>query len=744
MVVFFAALMVALPFVASPNVRLAEAQQATLIPYGAASETYYRVDTDNGRLSVRVDVEFQNISGQDLKTLPVYFLPGAENVVVTQNGAALETKIDPGNEAAGAAGKADATLPTPLKPNLRTKFVATYDIAPRNGSLMQLEAGIIETPFIGQGPGSFVLVDVPEAGENVFDPGCLKATDQPKDVTADGFVRWVCGDVNVIAINLDDQDVLDRCASMDDKCRQRTEIAVFSAYVLSITDQSKSAKLEAEIQMMNGPVTMVLKYFKRDQAWADKQFALAQKAFPRLEQLFGYPYYSDEIVMRQSHHIGNFGAAGIAFPGIGEVLLATDTGIDEEVTVHELAHQWAGFNLETKWMWEGMAEWATRVLAAEFGYPVRVFAWRSFPVQDQLSLWYNGSSIFVSDYWYAKSGDFWFAYEAAVGGRENMTAILQRMKAEESLWPVSARWFMDQGEWVGGKNLDALFLEWVFNPVTATSLLEERREVHNQVREMQARALTMGLTGMPSDIYDNLIAWIFDPVPAQVAKANKALDSYAEVQQLSTEAGLGAPEGVNKYWGHTTIAKTSVVIEEQRGAIAAITSATVQLASKPDDSPSKKKLAEAREKYSAGEYTEAKNLAAEGVTSAYNEVAAGKMIEIAKQKQADFSPNFFARIGLIFEDPAGDLEKAEAAWEAGDGAAALKLSRGAYDTWNGASEAGIQRLAMVAALMCAISFGVWFILRRLEGPVVVKKAGEGHVLDSDDRRGSWRDWENQK
>ena len=47
---------------------------------------------------------------------------------------------------------------------------------------------------------------------------------------------------------------------------------------------------------------------------------------------------------------------------------------------------------------------------------------------------------------------------------------------------------MDQGEWVSGKNLDALFLDWVFNPVTSKALLAERRVAHDQVRELQARA----------------------------------------------------------------------------------------------------------------------------------------------------------------------------------------------------------------------------------------------------------------
>jgi hypothetical protein len=302
---------------------------------------------------------------------------------------------------------------------------------------------------------------------------------------------------------------------------------------------------------------------------------------------------------------------------------------------------------------------------------------------------------------------------------------------------------MDQGEWVSGKNLDALFLEWVFNPDTAGPLLAERRAAHDSVKDLQARAKTLELYGMPSDIYDNLLAWVFDPVASQVQNAHKVLDSYQEVLTLSTEAGLGAPEGVSRSWGSKKVSETQVVVEEQRQAIIAITDAARQLSAEAEDSGPKKLLAQAKEKYAAGDYAGAKSSAAAGVTAAFNADAAVKMIAIAKDKQKNFSPNFFGRIGMFFVDPDGQLAEAEQALAEGDGTKALKLSRGAYDTWDGASERGIQRLAMVAGLMCALTFAVWFILHRLETPSMPKRAAVGHYLeDPGERRSSWKDWEN--
>jgi len=323
--------------------------------------------------------------------------------------------------------------------------------------------------------------------------------------------------------------------------------------------------------------------------------------------------------------------------------------------------------------------------------------------------------------------------------------VLSRMDDEPALLPLDAGWFMDQGEWVSGKNLDQLFLDWVYQPLTAKPLLAQRRAAHDEVTALQARALTLGLSGMPSDIYDNLLAWVFDPVADQVARANKLLDAYSEVVTLSEQNGLGRPDGVNQYWGKKRVADTQVVVENQRQAITTIVSSAKAIENKPADSQAWAKIAEAKEKYAAGDFSGAKAAASGAVTAAYNEVAAGKMIEIAKAKQASFSAGFFGRIGLMFSDPDGDLKKAEAAQAEGDGETALRLAKSAYTTWDGATQRGIQRLAMLAAAMCALTFGVWFVLRRLEGPVTVKKAGQGHVLEVDpSRRASWRDWENSK
>ncbi|WP_322795631.1 hypothetical protein [Tepidiforma sp.] len=717
---------------------------AQLPALASASETTYRLDTAGGAIHATIEVEFLNQSGGPISEVSLFILPGALDVTVSAQGGAPQVAIQPGSEAERRAGIAVVTLPEPLKPKARTRLEASYRLAASTGPLITIEPGFIEVPFIGQGPGSWVFVDVPRSGDNTLDPGCLVAKDQPAEVKDAGLQRWVCGDVFAVALAAEDPDVLDRCAALDDRCRQRTEPGVFSAFALSVTDESRRGVLSEPVTMADGrQVTLSLKYFRRDQDWAQRQFAIARQAFPLLETLFGFPYPYADVTMRQSYHIASFGIAGVAFPTQGQVLLSHETGgVDEEVTIHELAHQWAGHQLARPFIWEGLAEWATRVIAPQLGVTTRPSSWQSAGVNYPLATW--GVTMGGNpDYWYGRSGDFWFAYEAAIGGRQNMTTVLSRIDDEPARWPLKEGWFMDQGEFLAGRNLDQLFLDWVFVSETAKPLLAERRAAHHLVRGLRDRAAEAGLgSGIPSDIYNNLIAWVFEPVAAQVAEGDRIIESYRSVAAMAAAAGLSTTSAVADSWGKDRLSETARLIEDQRQAIVAITAAESELAGEPEDSPYREGLRKARELYAQGDFAGARSAASSGVTSRLNSEAAARMIELARQEQASFDPGFLARVGMLFTDPEGKLAEAEAALAAGDGTRALSLAREAYDTWDGASGRGLQRLAMLTAAMCALSFGVWTVLNRLNREPPPKKLGQGHVIEANARLGTWRDWEN--
>lgn len=712
-----------------------------LFPWNSVSDSYFTFNVPEGTIHVRVEAEFLNPNRFDLEGVIFWAMPGAKNIQVTNPaGDVVDVGIEPGDEASSTP--ALVTVNEPLKAGLRTKYTLMYDLGEQAGELTNIKAGAIEALLVSQGPGSFVYIDVPDGGDRYLDPGCLVAKDQG-DAGGKGLERWICGETVIIALSGDDQSLLDRCAAADNRCRQRNFELPFSAFAQAITDESLIGRLSEPIPMMEGDVQLTLRYFKSDEAWAQEQFAIAKKAMPALEAIFGHPYPYDEAVLKQSRYIGFAGAAGVAF-GTGEMLVQFGSGYDEEVTTHELAHMWAGLNLETKWIWEGLAEYAAERASADVGFSKYDRPWEATGHTDKLANWYNGSQVYDSEYWYGKSGTFFNAYEDAIGGPEKMTEVLARMDDDPSLLPLDAGWFMDQGEFVSGANLDALFMEWVF-PETATKLLEQRRAAHDLVDAMQARAANHGFEGIPTDLYKNLLAWSFPAIAGQVEKANQVIDKYETVLGLVSEDGLVMSSALAEAWGKGTIAQSATLIDNQRQSILSMRQAKLELeaAGVAAGTTPWEKLDEAKELFNTGDFNGAKAAASAGVTMIYNDAAAEYWIDLAQKKEATFKAGFFAKIGMMFTDPAADLRAAENLYADGDGAGALKAARSAYDTWNDAGRRGLQRLGMMTAAMCVLCFGVWYILRRMEGPVGGSKPlGQGHYIEQGERKSSWQDWEN--
>ena len=713
------------------------------------SDSYFTFDVPNGTLAAKVDLTVQNATTKDATTVSLYAMPKAQDLVVKRGDVVLESKLTPVADAAGLPTLVSVTFDKPLKPKATTNLTITYTVPNQNGELVHMAPGVMELMLTSQGKGSFVWVDIPRDAENYFDPGCLKSADQPSSVKDAGNERWICGDTLLIALASENRDQLRRCAGADDRCRQRLgNASPFSAFAQSVTDRSSLASLEADVQLSTKTVKLNFRYFKTDQKWAEKQFAVAQKALPLLEATFGFPYPHERVLLRQSNFIEIAGSAGIAFTGDGDMLLSPDTGFDDEVTVHELAHQWAGRNLETSWLWEGLAEFGMRSVAPSLGIKPRDWGWEKLGYKDPLATWWHGSVVRNPYYWYGKAGAFWIAYEKAVGGPEVMHSILARMDDDPTRLPLDGKWFIDMGEAVGGNNLDSLFLSWVFDADHSAALVKERRAARDLTFALALRAVAVGLPkAIPTDLTQNLDVWAFGGIAQQVAKANALLDTYATIRQQAIDAGLPATGAVARSWGSQTLAQTASVLEDQRQATRAIIDAGARLVDEPAESLSQKRLLGARDKFAEGNFADAKNLAASSTTAVYNGATAEKLIAAAKERQAQFHPGFMARIGMIHKDPAGELAAAEASLAAGEPERALEQSRSAYETWQNAESRGLLRLGILAVVMACLSVGAFWLLKRInrsDAPDFTPAQGSvsGHILAPSEERGKWKDWEN--
>ncbi|MEX1104138.1 MAG: hypothetical protein WED87_07800, partial [Dehalococcoidia bacterium] len=301
---------------------------------------------------------------------------------------------------------------------------------------------------------------------------------------------------------------------------------------------------------------------------------------------------------------------------------------------------------------------------------------------------------------------------------------------------------------VSGANLDELFLTWVYNRDTASPLIQSRREAHTAVGPLRARAVDYGFAGLPTDLQQNLDHWQFTSVPNQVAEATIVLDDYAKLVAEVEAAGLPQIDNVKNAWHTQNIRGVAGVVLDQENALRAIMNSTRVLEHETEGAPSLRQLADARAKWAEGDLVEATRLGAAAATTSFNEDAAVKMIALAKEKQATFKAGFLGRIGLLWKDPAGDIIRAEEAYAAEDPTKAMELAEGAYKAWDTADRAGLIRLSGLMGLMCVLSGGVWWLLRRLDEPDQTQRldpyaATGGHNLgDPDERRPSWKDWEN--
>lgn len=728
-------------------------------PFNIASESYFHLDVEKGAIEARVEARIQSSDGKEVKEFWLWAMPQARDVKVFQGDVPLEIETSAVSGEVGLPTLVVATLSKPIKNKLTADLLMTYSVPPQSTELVKIEPGAIEALMVSQGPGSFVLIDVPAASDNFVEPGCLRVASQPLDVAEAGFVRFVCGETLGIAINTGDDSLQSRCAALSDSCRQRWSGSPFMGFAQSVTDPAKQLRLEATLSLAGGEKKLTVLYFRSDAEWARRQFETAQKAIPLLEQAFGFPYPHDQILLRQSNLLLTLSVLGIAFTDRGEMLITrTDepNQLDENVTVHEIAHQWAGLNLDTFYQWEGLAEWARISLRQQTGLPPRdrETLWSQLGYKDPLATWAVSSPIRDSNYWYGKAGAFWLEFEKAVHGRANMTAVLGQIDdAGAAGKTIDGKWFQDRGEEVSGANLDELFLSWVYVRETAAPLLAERRAAHDLVDPLRDRAAALALTGLPTDLQANLDAWQFDPVQGQVERANRLLDQYTALLARAAEQG-GVGTGISGRWGRLPLTDIESLLTQMSQALDAMETSARRLSTGVDDPAGRESLDQARAKFLSGDFAEAKRLAAGASSIGFNKEAAAKLIALAKERKQTFSPGFFETIGMYFEDPAGQIVAAETAYAEGDFATALDLANGAIVTWDESQERGLFRLSVAAGLMTAVALGCWWLVRQIEvrrRPATTLAGAtrgaprEGHVLaEPSDRTASWRDWINQK
>ena len=99
---------------------------AALVPYNTTSESYYKLDVPNGTLSVTVNAVYQNSQQTPLAAVLFWAMPAGTNIAVTEDGAAVQTKVVAGSDQAQTATMVTATLTNPLRPGQKAQLQMTY------------------------------------------------------------------------------------------------------------------------------------------------------------------------------------------------------------------------------------------------------------------------------------------------------------------------------------------------------------------------------------------------------------------------------------------------------------------------------------------------------------------------------------------------------------------------------------------------------------------------------------------
>jgi hypothetical protein len=442
------------------------------------------------------------------------------------------------------------------------------------------------------------------------------------------------------------------------------------------------------------PLDVTIRAWPDDPAWAERTGDLVEQGVPWLSSMIGLPWVTAQPFV-VSEAINSSGApfAGRYDPDAATIEIAYYA--DPLVVLHETAHAWFdGGLLADRWANEGFATLyavgAAHSLGIDAGLPAITPERQAAGVP--LNAWapVGENEPTTEDYGYAASAELarlvaeragptglasiWqaahdgvAAYQpAGLRDRDGGSAMPGSMMAGEPAGSDAAPTEMADGppDWRGlldlledrtGKKYDDLWRTWVVRHEEA-SLLDARAEARRQYDAVVQRA---GEWRLPEVVRQAMRAWQFDQATELLTAADRALDDRDEVQAKASAAGLALPSTLE------------AAFEGDRGFAAASAEAEAELAA----------------------------------IRAYDQAAAARPVD----------PGAVEQIGLWGTTPAVDIEQAKAAFVAGDLRGSVDASAAAYVAWDGARDAGRNRVMTILAAAIAALVAVAFVVNGIRG-----------------------------
>ena len=524
---------------------LAPVARAAAPDLTVTSETRYDVEPDKARVHVTAQVTAVNHL-RDTKTRQFFF---DRAYLAVQPGASGFKLTGPGGPSVHVAGrKADHIL---LRLDFGKRLGAggtrtwtlTFDLVDKGGSAtrqLRVGASLVSFPawaFASQStPGGSVSVGFP-AGYNIE----VQAPELRAPTTdAAGRVLYSTG--------------------------RLSQPLTFFAYFVADRPTDYQETIHP-IQVAGAPLSLTVRAWPDDPAWAKRIGDLLGKGVPALGDAIGLPWLNEgTLVVAEATSRSTTGYSGLYDPTSGRIEIAYYAG--PFVALHEAAHAWFDGNLlADRWANEGFASFYAVKAGKAIGAKVAAdpLSARLTAARIPLNAWgpVGSQEPLVEDFGYAASAELarlvveragdgkmtevWLAAHHGIGAYQPPDLDLARggvagttgapLGAETGAAPPDWRGLLDLLEDRTGKPFDDLWRTWVVRPDEA-KLLDERAAARARYDEVVKRA---GTWRLPALVRQALRAWQFGEATQLLDAADRALADRDAVTAAATAAGLTAP-----------------------------------------------------------------------------------------------------------------------------------------------------------------------------------------------------------
>lgn len=628
--------------------------QASSPSLALVGSAVYTVQPAKHRVVVSVDLTATNRRGETVTTLYVYdhanlaVLPGATSFRATNNGTKVSVTVA---RRSSASTLLSIRFAKRLRSGRSTRIRLTFLLPDNGGSpsrAVRVGEALASFPVWAFGthgtPGSSATVRFPAGYSVRVASGALG---EPK-TAVDGTVSASTGPLS--------------------------DPWALSAYVVG---ERPGAYVQIPVSIQLGPQSadLLVRVWADDPGWGKRVIALLRLGLPALHRAIGVgDLPAGQIVVEEATASAMDGTAGTFDPVTQTIRL--DFTAPGRVLMLEAAHLWFnGRHFADRWIADGLAAWAADRASASLKLPGKPAALtpplRAAAVP--LNAWIPGAvaelappseailgASSVSDQYAELAARDVMALVAERSGAEGFRAVLDaalsgqgaysepagaQIAAPSPSGPVDWRGFLDLVSERAGADASDIWRTYVTRPSEAL-VLGERKSARSDYEELLGDA---GDWKVPAAVRSALEAWRFEAAVTRAALLRSVLSANDALAEAATTAHVELLPTVRQHFEANDPEAAFSEIRIERAIVDQIVLADV----------------------------------------------AGSV-----------RPGFLATVGLLGQDPAGQLASARAAFARGDLATSQSGAIAAWTAWTGAADLGGLRLRAVGAVIILMLLAV--------------------------------------